>query len=295
MTTKVPQAMLEGGTELLNIKGADIASAATVNLTTATGDLVDVTGTTTITAITLAEGEQRTVRFTGALTLTHGASLVLPGGANITTAAGDFAVFRGYAAGVVRCVVYTKASGVSVVAAEAGAITAAMLASSLDLSAKTLTLPANGSRAGEVVQVVNTQTGAYAAFTTAIPHDDSIPQNNEGGECMTLAITPTNASNKLKIEVVVNAAHSAINQWIMALFQDSGADALAACGVNTVSAGPSQGTLIHYMTAGSTSAITFKVRIGGNTGSTLYFNGSGAARKYGGVMASSITITEIKV
>jgi len=95
--------------------GADIASAATINLTTATGNLVDVTGTTTITAITLADGYERTVRFTGVLTLTNGASLVLPSGANITTAAGDFAIFRGYWAGVVRCVSYVRASGDSVI------------------------------------------------------------------------------------------------------------------------------------------------------------------------------------
>ena len=95
--------------------GADIASAATINLTTATGNLVDVTGTTTITAITLADGYERTVRFTGVLTLTNGASLVLPSGADITTAAGDFAIFRGYWAGVVRCVSYVRASGDSVI------------------------------------------------------------------------------------------------------------------------------------------------------------------------------------
>lgn len=101
---------------LINEKhGADVASASTIDLTAATGNLVDVTGTTTITAITLAEGAERVVRFTGALTLTHGASLVLPGSANITTAAGDFAVFRGYAAGVVRCAHYSKASGQPVV------------------------------------------------------------------------------------------------------------------------------------------------------------------------------------
>ncbi len=92
-------------------QGADIASAANVNLETATGDLVDVTGNVTITSITLSQGHERTVRFTGTLVLTNGASLVLPGGSNITTAAGDFAVFRGYAAGVVRCVDYSRANG----------------------------------------------------------------------------------------------------------------------------------------------------------------------------------------
>jgi hypothetical protein len=95
----------------ISVHGADVASASTIDLEAATGDLVDVTGTTTITAITLSEGHERTVRFTGALTLTHGASLVLPGAANITTVAGAFAVFRGYASGVVRCVGYTPAGG----------------------------------------------------------------------------------------------------------------------------------------------------------------------------------------
>lgn len=105
--------------QLLNIRpysqGADIASAGTVNLSTATGDYVNITGTTTITAITLAQGQQRTVKFAGILTLTNGASLILPSGANITTAAGDTAVFRGEASGVVRCVSYQKASGQAVV------------------------------------------------------------------------------------------------------------------------------------------------------------------------------------
>ena len=87
-------------------KGSDIDSAGTIDLDAATGDLVNVTGTTTITAITLAEGKEATVRFTGALTLTNGASLVLPGAANITTVAGDVAIFRGYSGGVVRCVSY---------------------------------------------------------------------------------------------------------------------------------------------------------------------------------------------
>lgn len=110
------------GQAAVQARGSDIASASTINLTTATGDIVDVTGTTGITAVTLSDGLERKVRFAGALTLTNGASLVLPGGANITTAAGDFAVFRGYAAGVVRCVSYQKANGQSV--ATGGAISA---------------------------------------------------------------------------------------------------------------------------------------------------------------------------
>jgi hypothetical protein len=97
-------------------QGADIASASTVNLTTATGNYAVITGTTAITAITLAQGARRTVRFAGALTLTNGASLILPSGANITTAAGDIATFVGEASSVVRCVQYQRADGTALVA-----------------------------------------------------------------------------------------------------------------------------------------------------------------------------------
>lgn len=91
-------------------KGADIASAATINLTTATGNLVHVTGTTTITAITLPVGAERTVVFDGSLTLTNGAALILPGGANIVTQPGDSMRVRGDTAGA-RVVGYTCADG----------------------------------------------------------------------------------------------------------------------------------------------------------------------------------------
>jgi len=110
----VDGALLKDG-RIDTTQGADIASASTTNLETATGNVVDVTGTTTITAITLSQGHWRWVRFTGILTLTHGASLVLPGAANITTAAGDYALFIGYASSVVRCAKYVQASGLALV------------------------------------------------------------------------------------------------------------------------------------------------------------------------------------
>jgi hypothetical protein len=94
-------------------KGADIASATTTDIGAATGGFVDVTGTTTITGLgTIAAGIERTVRFTGALTLTHnGTSLILPGAANITTASNDTAIFRSLGSGNWLCVAYKKADG----------------------------------------------------------------------------------------------------------------------------------------------------------------------------------------
>lgn len=82
-------------------QGATIASATTTNLATATGDFVDVSGTTTITGFgTAAAGTIRTVRFTGALTLTHNAtSLILYSKSNITTYNGLVMRFRSLGSG----------------------------------------------------------------------------------------------------------------------------------------------------------------------------------------------------
>lgn len=84
-------------------KGANIASAATINLSTATGNFVHVTGTTGITAITIDSGAEYTVVFDGVLTVTHNAaSLILPSGQNETTAAGDVWIIRGDGTNVAR-------------------------------------------------------------------------------------------------------------------------------------------------------------------------------------------------
>jgi len=75
----------------LDTAEASVASAATTNIGAAASNNVSITGTTTITAFdTVAAGIMRQGRFAGILTLTHnGTSLILPGAANITTAAND--------------------------------------------------------------------------------------------------------------------------------------------------------------------------------------------------------------
>lgn len=102
-------------------KGADIASAGTVDLDAATGRWVHITGTTGITAFTLGAGRERTVVFDGALTLTHNASsLICPTGANITTAAGDTARIFAETANNVRIISYVRKSGKALVETATG-------------------------------------------------------------------------------------------------------------------------------------------------------------------------------
>lgn len=76
-------------------KATAVASATATDIWAINGNVVHITGTTTITGFGTAAkaGLVRFVEFDGALTLTHGASAIdIPGGANITTAAGDRAI-----------------------------------------------------------------------------------------------------------------------------------------------------------------------------------------------------------
>ena len=113
---------------------------------------------------------------------------------------------------------------------------------------------------------------------------------------MTLAITPTNSSNKLVIEVRVNAATGTARNIFGAIFQDSTASALHCFGhYQSTATGHINIMTTFYMAAGTTSATTFKVRAGPHAAATVTFNGHGGARKFGGAYHSSITITEIQV
>jgi len=116
------------GTQTMSAKplelaeGAAVASAATTDIwTPADGNTVHVTGTTTITSFGTAPqaGAFRWVIFDGALTLTHGANLSLPGSTNITTAADDIAYV--YADTTTQFdVLYFKKSGVATVVSASG-------------------------------------------------------------------------------------------------------------------------------------------------------------------------------
>lgn len=150
---------------------------------------------------------------------------------------------------------------------------------------------------GIVVQVVSTNFNTASTGTTILPADNTIPQNTEGDEYMTQAITPKSATNKLVIEVtIMGAINLALgNSMVAALFQDSTANGLAG-DVYTVAGSEHIGKLIirHTMTAGTTSATTFKVRAGPAVAGTFTFNGTAGARVLGGVTVSNIKITEYK-
>lgn len=142
--------------------------------------------------------------------------------------------------------------------------------------------------ASKVVNYDYSEYGEEAHGTGTYTSNDTIPTTSGGNQFMSKTYTPASATNKLKIEVVVFVTASVAGYIFAGLFQDSITDTLG--GGFEYNAGSIKFT--HWMVAGTTSLITFKVRAGNSAAGTTTFNGYTSARKYGGILASSITITE---
>lgn len=188
-------------------QGADVASAGTVSL--GEGGYFVITGTTTITDVdfvTDKAGRKAWVKFAGVLTLTHNAStLILPTGANITTAAGDTACFVSEGTDAVRCVAYQRASGQALAA---GAVSLTM-ASTVTQSGTPVATSVGFLGAPQMADqddytLALTDSGGHYYHVSATPHTLTIPANgsiafpigtviaivNENGAgAITLAIT----------------------------------------------------------------------------------------------------------
>lgn len=152
------------------------------------------------------------------------------------------------------------------------------------------------SSSGAVVKVVEaTPVTSVITIATATTLDDSIPQNTEGTEVITVSITPTSTTNRLRIEfnapTIGTASSGAL---VAALFQDTTANALAAG--YAYSSGPSAAplSLTHEMAAGTTASTTFKIRLSCQSGAA-YLNGNLnlGTRAFGGVSAARLRVIEL--
>lgn len=140
--------------------GADIPSAPEINLQASAGEIVDVTGTTTITSAILNAGRRALVRFTGVLTLTHSEALALPGGDNIVTQYGACGLFVGLGSGNARLEFYmppATAAGLAILtAADAAAQRTAMGAGTGNGSVTTVSVTTANGVSGSVANPTTT-------------------------------------------------------------------------------------------------------------------------------------------
>lgn len=153
-----------------------------------------------------------------------------------------------------------------------------------------------GGYATGVRQIVYAQTGTQSSGSTTIPYDNTIPQITEGWEVLTCSITPQSSTSTLIVTGIFNGSSSFAGQAtvMMAIFRDSTANAI---GVG------SQQAIGQYLnlqvsaqvrvTSGSTASTTFRMRVGGNAGTT-YSNGQQLAGPvFSGTSATSLMIIEV--
>lgn len=167
----------------------------------------------------------------------------------------------------------------------------------LQYDATTLRWRAIGApTANTVVKVVEaTPVTSVITIATATTLDDSIPQNTEGTEVITVSITPTSTTNRLRIEfnapTIGTASSGAL---VAALFQDTTANALAAGYAYTSGASAAPLSLTHEMAAGTTASTTFKIRLSCQSGAA-YLNGNLnlGTRAFGGVSAARLRVIEL--
>ena len=166
-------------------------------------------------------------------------------------------------------------------------------AGSWNVSPSIIQLVSHGTHMpGETIQVRSNTDGGVATGSTAVPYDDTIPQNTEGDQYMTQAITPTSAANILIIDHLGTYANNTGAKGAVSLYQDTTADALMSQGRYLATNEENNMRLYHKMVAGTASATTFKIRMGATSG-TNTLNGSAAARKFGGVNYSVLEVKEI--
>lgn len=153
---------------------------------------------------------------------------------------------------------------------------------------------------GDILQRLSTQVSGQVSLPTVIPADNTIPQNTEGTQVLTLTITPTSASSVIVVDVDFFASElTNVGDLIIgALFRDTTADAVAVGVIGSMNGGGNHltsgvGIIRYSFTAGTTSPITLNLHVGNNTGAAT-LNVTHTNATFGNLIASTMRVTEYK-
>ena len=156
----------------------------------------------------------------------------------------------------------------------------------------TRTLLASGFGIIEIQDVRDSTPNANTTTTTTPAWDTSVPQISEGTEIFSVSITPLSASSVIEIHAHLQLeATSAV--VVGALFLNSDAGAIAASAASTYggTVNPLELNIRYRVSAGSTAARTYSVRLGTSAG-TVRVNASGGTGTLGGVIGSFLSAKE---
>jgi hypothetical protein len=148
---------------------------------------------------------------------------------------------------------------------------------------------------GTVINYYRTDYTAVATGTTALPLDNTVPQNTEGDQYMTVTVPRNRPCNLMRVSGFGHFANSANAVAAMALFQDSTAGALKTGANGAAAAGSVFEVGLKYVAqALAAGATTFNIRAGSASGTTT-FNGSAGAGLFNATYNSYIEYEEVQV
>lgn len=251
-----------------------IASATTTDLGSKAAGYLTITGTTTITGLgTVSAGIIKRCVFSGALTLTHnGTSLILPGGANITTVDGDVFFFESLGFGNWKCLLYLPITG--------GAVTTSNTAT---LTNKTLTSP---TISGGTINNAAIGGGTPAAITgTTITGTDTTDATTSTAGAMKTA-GGLAVAKKLFVGTLLDLSTGTAGQVKFPASQNASADA------NTLD-DYEEGTFTPVIASSGGGSATYTTQTGTYTkvGDRVYFSISITLATKGTLAAGNVTIT----
>lgn len=204
-------------------------------------------------------------------------------GAVTTTKIGDLAVTATKIADAT--ITYVKMASASLAsAAEIISGTASKLVTAAGLKAAAPNM---------VLQVVQSETTASTGITATIPIDNTIPQNTEGTELLTVTITPKASNSKIRLRAVVQGGNSTSAYNAGAVFKDSDANAIGV-GFNGNGGGVGTPLVIDFMVnATDTTARTYKLRVGTQAGTWTINGNAGVGALFNGTCKTTFTAEEI--
>jgi hypothetical protein len=155
-------------------------------------------------------------------------------------------------------------------------------------------VPATAS-AGKVVNYWVATTTTTGSTTNILPIDDTVPQSSEGAEFMTVSVTPSSASNKLKVTVSGFYRVSGASFVGCALFVGSAASASASRVLLASNAAVSPFDLVFWIDSFSgTETLSFRMGTDRNT-VTLQFLNSSASTYFSTTDPAMILVEEYTV
>lgn len=150
---------------------------------------------------------------------------------------------------------------------------------------------------GDRIQFVRSLDGAGASGTTTTPADNTIPQDTEGNQFLTVTITPQSPANVFRIGVVANLAINTANSIIGAIHRTGIGDANALMATIVTPNGAnffSQMVMDLMIFATFSSAATYSFRAGDTAAGTTYLNrNTASAALFNGTNYSQMFAEEI--